>query len=75
MSFTSSVVDYRPSITLPEHFYCPSTEREALLNMQRDIPSFDKYSLSEQTKEALKNPQFDVWQWEPNEVKSQKASF
>ena len=57
-----------PSITLPEHFYCPSTEREALLTMQRDIPSFDKYSLSGQTKEALKNPQFDVWQWEPNEM-------
>ena len=36
--------------------------------MQRDIPSFDKYCLSEQTKEALKTASFDMWQWEPNEV-------
>ena len=36
--------------------------------MQRDIPSFDKYTLSEQTKEALKTQDFDIWQWEPNEV-------
>ena len=36
--------------------------------MQRDIPSFDKYTLSEETKEALKTPDFDIWQWEPNEV-------
>ena len=36
--------------------------------MQRDIPSFDKYVLSEQTKEALKTLEFDIWQWEPNEV-------
>lgn len=58
----------RPSITLPDHFYCPSTEREALLNMQRDIPSFEKYFLSEQTKQALKETHFDIWQWEPNEM-------
>ena len=36
--------------------------------MQRDIPNFDKYVLSEQTKESLKTPDFDIWQWEPNEV-------
>lgn len=36
--------------------------------MQRDVPSFDKYTLSEQTKQALKTPEFDIWQWEPNEV-------
>jgi len=68
---STNTLDYnrlRPSITLPEHFYCPSTEREALLNMQRDIPSFEKYSLSEQTKQALKHLTFDVWQWEPNEM-------
>ena len=32
----------RPSVTLPEHFYCPSTAREALLSQQRDIPAYNK---------------------------------
>lgn len=68
---STNTLDYnrlRPSVTLPEHFYCPSTEREALLTMQRDIPSFDKYSLTKETKAALKTLQFDTWQWEPNEM-------
>ena len=30
--------------------------------MQREIPNFDKYVLSEQTKESLKTPDFDIWQ-------------
>ena len=57
-------------MTLPEHFYCPSTAREALLSQQRDIPAYNKYTLSHESKEALKTPQFDVWQWEPNEMLS-----
>jgi len=68
---TTNTLDYnrlRPSITFPDHFYCPSTEKEAIFTMQRDIPSFDKYTLSEETKEALKTPDFDIWQWEPNEM-------
>ena len=60
----------RPSVTLPEHFYCPSTAREALLAQQRDIPAYNKYTLTSESKEALKTPQFDVWQWEPNEMLS-----
>lgn len=58
----------RPSVTLPDHFYCPSTEREAVVSMQRDIPAYNKYVLTHETKEALKTLQFDVWQWEPNEM-------
>ena len=64
------ILYFRPSITFPDHFYCPSTEKEAIFTMQRDIPNFDKYVLSEQTKESLKTPDFDIWQWEPNEVSS-----
>jgi len=60
----------RPSVTLPEHFYCPSTAREAVLGQQRDIPAYNKYVLTTETKDALKTPQFDVWQWEPNEMLS-----
>ena len=55
---------------MPEHFYCPSTAREAVLGQQRDIPTYNKYVLTAETKEALKTPQFDVWQWEPNEMLS-----
>lgn len=68
---TLKTLDYnrlRPSVTLPNHFYCPSTEKEAILTMQRDIPAYNKYFLTEETKEALKTLQFDVWQWEPNEM-------
>ena len=43
--------------------------------MQRDIPSFDKYTLSEQTKEALKTQDFDIWQWEPNEVSKNSSAL
>ena len=55
---------------MPEHFYCPSTAREAVLGQQRDIPTYNKYVLTAETKDALKTPQFDVWQWEPNEMLS-----
>jgi len=69
----SNSLDYnrlRPAITLPDHFYCPSTEREAVHSMarQRDIPAYNKYVLTQETKDALKTPQFDIWQWEPNEM-------
>merc|ERR1712079_749097 len=30
----------RPSLTRPDYFYCPSTEREAVISMERDIPAF-----------------------------------
>ena len=29
---------------------------------------FVRYTLSDETKQSLKTPGFDVWQWEPNEV-------
>jgi len=58
----------RPSLTRPDYFYCPSTEREAVISMERDIPAFTKYTLSDETKQSLKTPGFDVWQWEPNEM-------
>ena len=35
---------------------------------QRDIPAYNKYELTKETKEALKTVDFDVWDWEPNEV-------
>ena len=58
----------RPAVVLPEHFYSPSITREPLPSHSKDIPEFDKYVLSEEAKEALKTPEFDVWQWEHNEV-------
>ena len=59
----------RPSVVLPEHFYSPSIIRESLLPVTRDIPTLNKYVLTMEAKEALKTSEFNVWQWEHNEVK------
>ncbi|XP_076065329.1 high affinity cGMP-specific 3',5'-cyclic phosphodiesterase 9A-like [Oratosquilla oratoria] len=45
-----------------------STVREHVISLQRDVPSFKKYDLSHETTEQVKQPTFDVWQWEPNEM-------
>ncbi|XP_048721425.1 high affinity cGMP-specific 3',5'-cyclic phosphodiesterase 9A isoform X1 [Caretta caretta] len=37
---------------------------------RRDVPSYPKYILSQETIEALRKPTFDVWLWEPNEMLS-----
>ncbi|KAH0624808.1 hypothetical protein JD844_032631 [Phrynosoma platyrhinos] len=40
------------------------------LILRRDVPSYPKYMLSQETIEALRKPTFDVWLWEPNEMLS-----
>ncbi|KAL0985555.1 hypothetical protein UPYG_G00158550 [Umbra pygmaea] len=40
------------------------------LTPRRDVPSYPKYHLSQETMEALRQPSFDVWQWEHNEMLS-----
>uniref|UniRef100_A0A674NUR8 Phosphodiesterase n=1 Tax=Takifugu rubripes TaxID=31033 RepID=A0A674NUR8_TAKRU len=40
------------------------------LTPRRDVPSYPKYHLSQETVEALRLPTFDAWQWEPNEMLS-----
>ncbi|XP_078283128.1 high affinity cGMP-specific 3',5'-cyclic phosphodiesterase 9A-like isoform X3 [Rhinoraja longicauda] len=40
------------------------------LTPQRDVPKYPKYTLSQETIEALKKPTFDVWHWEYNEMLS-----
>nr|XP_033473984.1 high affinity cGMP-specific 3',5'-cyclic phosphodiesterase 9A-like [Epinephelus lanceolatus] len=40
------------------------------LTPRRDVPSYPKYMLSQQTIDALKKPAFDVWLWEANEMLS-----
>ncbi|KTF92243.1 hypothetical protein cypCar_00006009 [Cyprinus carpio] len=37
------------------------------LTPRRDVPSYPKYMLSQQTIDALRKPTFDVWLWESNE--------
>ncbi|XP_032831667.1 high affinity cGMP-specific 3',5'-cyclic phosphodiesterase 9A isoform X4 [Petromyzon marinus] len=37
---------------------------------RRDVPAYPKYMLSQETIHALKQPTFDVWQWEHNEMLS-----
>ena len=58
----------RPSVVLPEHFYSPSISRGSLFSATTDIPTFNKYVLTEEAKEALKTSEFNVWHWEHNEV-------
>uniref|UniRef100_A0A673IK44 Phosphodiesterase n=1 Tax=Sinocyclocheilus rhinocerous TaxID=307959 RepID=A0A673IK44_9TELE len=40
------------------------------LTPRRDVPSYPKYMLSQQTIDALRKPTFDVWLWESNEMLS-----
>uniref|UniRef100_A0A673KTC4 Phosphodiesterase n=1 Tax=Sinocyclocheilus rhinocerous TaxID=307959 RepID=A0A673KTC4_9TELE len=40
------------------------------LTPRRDVPSYPKYTLSQETIEALKKPTFDVWHWEHSEMLS-----
>ncbi|XP_057191810.1 high affinity cGMP-specific 3',5'-cyclic phosphodiesterase 9A [Triplophysa rosa] len=40
------------------------------LTPRRDVPSYPKYMLSQQTIDALRKPAFDVWLWESNEMLS-----
>ncbi|XP_072900822.1 high affinity cGMP-specific 3',5'-cyclic phosphodiesterase 9A isoform X8 [Hemitrygon akajei] len=37
---------------------------------RRDVPSFSKYVLSEETIQTLRKPTFDAWYWEANEMLS-----
>ncbi|XP_064092393.1 high affinity cGMP-specific 3',5'-cyclic phosphodiesterase 9A-like [Macrobrachium nipponense] len=58
----------RPAVTLPATFFSPGTVREHVITLQREPPAFTKYRLTTETTECLKQPSFDVWQWEPNEM-------
>ncbi|XP_059417543.1 high affinity cGMP-specific 3',5'-cyclic phosphodiesterase 9A-like isoform X1 [Carassius carassius] len=40
------------------------------LTPHRDVSSYPKYMLSQQTIDALRKPTFDVWLWESNEMLS-----
>uniref|UniRef100_A0A8K9UJB4 Phosphodiesterase n=1 Tax=Oncorhynchus mykiss TaxID=8022 RepID=A0A8K9UJB4_ONCMY len=46
---------------------CHFLDDNKKLTPRRDVPSYPKYHLSQETVEALRQPTFDVWQWEPNE--------
>ncbi|KAJ8034461.1 High affinity cGMP-specific 3',5'-cyclic phosphodiesterase 9A [Holothuria leucospilota] len=43
-----------------------STEKRIVA--KRDVPSYPKYTLSNETIEYLKKPTFDIWHWESNEM-------
>uniref|UniRef100_A0A673XKI9 Phosphodiesterase n=1 Tax=Salmo trutta TaxID=8032 RepID=A0A673XKI9_SALTR len=49
---------------------CHFLDDNKKLTPRRDVPSYPKYHLSQETVEALRQPTFDVWQWEPNEMLS-----
>lgn len=47
-----------------------SLSDERKICLKRDIPSYPKYTLSQETIDYLKQPTFDIWHWEPNEMLS-----
>ncbi|XP_069745302.1 high affinity cGMP-specific 3',5'-cyclic phosphodiesterase 9A isoform X1 [Narcine bancroftii] len=47
-----------------------SLQDEKQLIPRRDVPSYSKYSLSEETIQMLRKPIFDAWHWEANEMLS-----
>ncbi|XP_052721267.1 high affinity cGMP-specific 3',5'-cyclic phosphodiesterase 9A-like isoform X11 [Crassostrea angulata] len=47
-----------------------SLSDERKISLKRDVPSYPKYTLSQETIEYLKQPTFDIWHWEPNEMLS-----
>ncbi|XP_040580482.1 high affinity cGMP-specific 3',5'-cyclic phosphodiesterase 9A isoform X4 [Lepeophtheirus salmonis] len=66
-----NTLDYnrlRPCVTMPEYYYSPTSEKETISSHSQSLPQYNKYKLSEETKEALKTPGFNMWQWEPNEM-------
>ncbi|KAK3721844.1 hypothetical protein RRG08_063040 [Elysia crispata] len=43
---------------------------ETKISLKRDVPNYPKYTLSQETVDYLKQPTFDIWHWEPNEMLS-----
>ena len=66
----TNILEISHAVPLPEHFI---ESQDVLLPMQRDIPAYNKYELTKETKDALKTAQFDVWAWEPNEVREENT--
>ncbi|XP_052254117.1 high affinity cGMP-specific 3',5'-cyclic phosphodiesterase 9A-like isoform X2 [Dreissena polymorpha] len=52
-----------------DHFYSSMSD-ERKICLKRDIPAYPKYTLSQETIDYLKQPTFDIWHWEPNEMLS-----
>ncbi|XP_063439440.1 high affinity cGMP-specific 3',5'-cyclic phosphodiesterase 9A-like isoform X6 [Mytilus trossulus] len=47
-----------------------SMSDETKISLKRDVPAYPKYTLSHETTDYLKQPTFDIWHWEPNEMLS-----
>uniref|UniRef100_A0A8C7GAR4 Phosphodiesterase n=1 Tax=Oncorhynchus kisutch TaxID=8019 RepID=A0A8C7GAR4_ONCKI len=49
---------------------CHFLDDNKKLTPRRDVPSYPKYMLSQQTIDALRKPAFGLWLWESNEMLS-----
>ncbi|KAK6168428.1 hypothetical protein SNE40_020964 [Patella caerulea] len=47
-----------------------SMSDEKKISLKRDVPTYPKYTLSQETVDYVKQPTFDIWHWEPNEMLS-----
>ena len=43
-------------------------QRQQSLVRARDVPHYSKYILTQETVQYLKNPTFDIWHWDTNEM-------
>ncbi|CAI9738060.1 affinity cGMP-specific 3 3' [Octopus vulgaris] len=60
-SSEKKVIDYTRMSSLSD---------EKKISLKRNIPTYPKYTLSQETVDYLKQPTFDIWYWEPNEMLS-----
>lgn len=60
-SSEKKVIDYNRISSLSD---------EKKISLKRNIPTYPKYTLSQETIDYLKQPTFDIWYWEPNEMLS-----
>ncbi|RTG85426.1 uncharacterized protein DC041_0010482 [Schistosoma bovis] len=51
-----------------------SNDGVKILDLQ-NLPIFEKYTLTQSTIDFLKKPTFDIWHWEPNEVRIFKSIY
>ncbi|KAK2151521.1 hypothetical protein LSH36_361g08022 [Paralvinella palmiformis] len=49
------------------HLSPPNEARRSINWQRKSFLQFDKYTLSQETIDYLKQPTFDIWHWEPNE--------
>ncbi|XP_069115179.1 high affinity cGMP-specific 3',5'-cyclic phosphodiesterase 9A-like isoform X3 [Argopecten irradians] len=64
------VIDFNNMRPMYYTGYYSALSDERKISLKRDVPLYPKYTLSQETVNYLKQPTFDIWDWEPNEMLS-----